>query len=62
MIIYLIENKKTYSPFFLTAGYPNIHDTLSIIKILETTNVDMLEIGIPFSDPIADGPIIQKAA
>ena len=56
------RKQKNILSIFLTAGYPNIHDTLSIIKILETTNVDMLEIGIPFSDPIADGPIIQQSS
>ncbi len=47
---------------FLTAGYPNLMDTLPIINILNKTKVDMLEIGIPFSDPIADGPIIQQSS
>lgn len=59
----LFERKqKNILSIFLTAGYPNINDTLSVIKILNTTDVDLLEIGIPFSDPIADGPIIQKSS
>lgn len=62
MILYLRENKKSILSIFLTAGYPNLIDTLSIIKILDTTDVDLLEIGIPFSDPIADGPIIQQSS
>lgn len=59
----LFERKqKNILSLFLTAGYPNLNDTLSIIKILDTTEVDLLEIGIPFSDPIADGPIIQQSS
>ena len=59
----LFERKqKNILSIFLTAGYPNLSDTLTIIKILDTTEVDLLEIGIPFSDPIADGPIIQKSS
>lgn len=59
----LFERKeKNILSIFLTAGYPNLMDTLSIIKILDTADVDLLEIGIPFSDPIADGPIIQHSS
>ncbi|MES2514647.1 MAG: tryptophan synthase subunit alpha [Bacteroidota bacterium] len=59
----LFERKqKNILSIFLTAGYPNLNDTPSIIKLLDTTDVDLLEIGIPFSDPIADGPIIQKSS
>lgn len=47
---------------FLTAGYPKALDTLEIIKHLNTTDVDLIEIGIPYSDPIADGPVIQKSS
>lgn len=59
----LFERKKeNILSIFLTAGYPNLNDTLSAIKILVKTDVDLLEIGIPFSDPIADGPIIQQSS
>lgn len=62
-IDHLFERKqKNILSIFLTAGYPNLTDTLPIIKILDTTKVDLLEIGIPFSDPIADGPIIQQSS
>lgn len=47
---------------FLTAGFPRIDDTLPICKALETAGVDMLEIGFPFSDPLADGPTIQSSS
>ena len=57
----LEEDKKLLSIYF-TAGYPNIDDTVSIIQNLEKSNVDMIEIGLPFSDPLADGPTIQDSS
>ncbi|GME71655.1 unnamed protein product [Ambrosiozyma monospora] len=46
---------------FITAGYPTIEDTVPILKGLQDGGVDIIELGIPFSDPIADGPTIQVA-
>jgi tryptophan synthase alpha chain len=57
----LQENKKLLSIYF-TAGYPKINDTFSIIQELEQNGVDMIEIGLPFSDPLADGPTIQESS
>ncbi|WP_179020524.1 tryptophan synthase subunit alpha [Winogradskyella forsetii] len=57
----LQEDKKLLSIYF-TAGYPNINDTTTIIKSLEKNGVDMIEIGLPFSDPLADGPTIQASS
>ena len=57
----LQENKKLISIYF-TAGYPNLNDTETIIKNLEASGVDMIEIGLPFSDPLADGPTIQASS
>lgn len=57
----LSENKKLLSIYF-TAGYPTINDTVSIIQELEKNGVDMIEIGLPFSDPLADGPTIQASS
>lgn len=57
----LQENKKLLSIYF-TAGYPKIDDTVSIIQDLEKNGVDMIEIGLPFSDPLADGPTIQDSS
>ncbi|MGM0391446.1 MAG: tryptophan synthase subunit alpha [Bacteroidota bacterium] len=54
-------DKKLLSIYF-TAGYPNLEDTTKIIKGLETSGVDFIEIGLPFSDPLADGPTIQKSS
>lgn len=57
----LQEDKKLLSIYF-TAGYPQPEDTISIIKDLEKNGVDMIEIGLPFSDPLADGPTIQESS
>ncbi|MFM7328489.1 MAG: tryptophan synthase subunit alpha [Bacteroidota bacterium] len=46
---------------FYTAGYPALQDTIQIAVDLEKAGVDMIEIGIPFSDPVADGPVIQAS-
>lgn len=47
---------------YFTAGYPALHDTVQIIQDLEKNGVDMIEIGLPFSDPLADGPTIQESS
>ncbi|ESU25168.1 tryptophan synthase alpha chain [Flavobacterium enshiense DK69] len=59
--IKLQEKKKLLSIYF-TAGFPNLNDTVSIIEELEKSGVDMIEIGLPFSDPLADGPTIQDSS
>ncbi|OEK01540.1 tryptophan synthase subunit alpha [Roseivirga sp. 4D4] len=46
---------------YFTAGYPTLNDTVSIMQSLEASGADLIEIGIPFSDPIADGPTIQES-
>lgn len=53
--------KKNVLSVFFTAGIPNIDDTAIIVKGLEQAGVAMVEIGIPFSDPVADGPVIQES-
>jgi tryptophan synthase alpha chain len=58
----LFERKdKNILSVFYTAGFPKLDDTISIAMLLEKSGVDMIEIGIPFSDPIADGPTIQRS-
>ena len=52
--------KRTVMPF-LTAGYPDMETTLAILADLEGRGVRICELGIPFSDPIADGPTIQAS-
>ena len=57
----LSQNKKILSIYF-SAGFPNLNDTKSLIENLAENGVDMIEIGLPFSDPLADGPIIQASS
>ena len=47
---------------FFTAGFPTLESTKEILGILDKTAVDFIEIGIPFSDPLADGPVIQHSS
>lgn len=47
---------------YFTAGYPELQDTLPILRELQNSGVDMIEIGLPFSDPLADGPTIQESS
>jgi tryptophan synthase alpha chain len=58
----VFQEKKDVLNIYFTAGYPQFHDTLRIAKSLEEAGADMLEIGIPFSDPLADGPTIQNSS
>lgn len=46
---------------FLTAGDPSIEDSVRYVQIMEKAGADLIEIGVPFSDPIADGPVIMEA-
>ncbi len=47
---------------YTTAGYPNLNDTPTVIKELDNNKVDIIEVGIPYSDPLADGPTIQATS
>jgi len=59
----LFETKKeNILSVYFTAGFPNLNDTVKIIQELEKNGVDLIEIGIPFSDPTADGPTIQHSS
>ena len=55
------KNEKAFVTY-VTAGLPNLDKTKEIVKACEKGGVDVLELGIPFSDPIADGPVIQQAS
>lgn len=55
------QTKKQVS-LFVTAGYPQLDSLVSAIRLLESAGVDFIEIGIPFSDPMADGPVIQHTS
>lgn len=58
----IFEKKENLLSIYFTAGFPKIDDTPKIIKELDKSQVDMIEIGLPFSDPLADGPTIQKSS
>ncbi len=57
----LFKDKKDILSIYYTAGYPNLEDTVPILETLEASGADLVEIGIPFSDPLADGPTIQHS-
>jgi tryptophan synthase alpha chain len=54
------KSENVLSVYF-TAGYPALHDTITIMKSLQDAGADMIELGIPYSDPLADGPVIQSS-
>lgn len=56
-----IEGKKAFIPF-ITAGDPSLEDTIAIVSELESAGADIIELGVPFSDPVADGPSIQRSS
>ncbi len=55
------DNRKAFIAYIM-AGDPNIQRTKEMVRILEDCGVDIIELGVPFSDPLADGPTIQAAA
>ncbi len=59
--LFSIKQKDILSIYFC-AGFPTLEGTASTIKVLEKKGINMIEIGIPFSDPMADGIVIQNAA
>ncbi len=56
------KGDKRLLSIYYTAGYPTLDSTLDIAEALESAGVDFLEIGFPYSDPVADGPIIQHSS
>ena len=58
----LFESKqKNILSIYFTAGFPHLNDTCEVIRELEAKGIDLIEVGIPFSDPMADGPTIQES-
>lgn len=55
------EKQQNLLSVYFTAGYPNLNDTVDIILELEKNGVGLIELGMPFSDPLADGPTIQQS-
>jgi len=58
----LKAKNETALILYLTGGFPNLSESMKIIKTLAESGADIIEIGIPFSDPIADGPTIQESS
>src|SRR5215475_1520556 len=55
------DGRKAFIPY-ITAGDPSLDITLELILALEKSGADAIELGVPFSDPMADGPVIQRAS
>ena len=59
----LLQNKsKDNLSIYFTAGYPGLNDTAKVIQELSKSKVDFIEVGLPYSDPLADGPTIQESS
>jgi len=58
----LIRNRECALIPFITAGDPNLETTAAALQILDRSGADIIELGVPYSDPLADGPVIQAAA
>lgn len=58
---HLLQHKESVLSFYCTAGFPQPEDTVPVLEALQEAGADMVEIGIPFSDPLADGPVIQQS-
>ena len=56
-----VEQRKGLIPF-ITAGHPDLETTRKLLLALQTAGADVIELGVPFSDPIADGPVIQQSS
>ena len=54
------NNKKAFIPF-ITSGDPDVNTTIKAVKAMAEAGADIIELGIPFSDPTAEGPVIQEA-
>ncbi len=58
----LKENGKKALIPFITAGDPDVDTTIQLVSELEKAGADIIELGLPYSDPLADGPVLQRAA
>ncbi|MBX2816142.1 MAG: tryptophan synthase subunit alpha [Saprospiraceae bacterium] len=55
------QKKKEILSIYFTAGYPKLEDTCTILRTLQAAGADLVEVGMPYSDPMADGPTIQES-
>jgi tryptophan synthase alpha chain len=58
----LLAEKDNLLSIYFTCGYPKLEDTAKVISALEQSGVDFIEVGLPYSDPLADGPTIQESS
>ena len=56
--LFSVKNRRVLN-LYCTAGFPEAHSIIEVIKALEASGADIIELGIPYSDPLADGPVIQ---
>ena len=56
------QKKQNILSVYFTAGYPKLNDTLPVLEALQKNGIDLVEIGVSFSDPLADGPVIQSSS
>ena len=56
------QKDKNLLSIYFTCGYPKLNDTTQVISVLEESGVDFIEVGLPYSDPLADGPTIQDSS
>lgn len=56
------QKKQNILSVYFTAGFPNLEDTLPTLRCLQANGVDLVEVGVPFSDPMADGVVIQNSS
>jgi tryptophan synthase alpha chain len=56
------QKDKNLLSIYFTCGYPELEDTIKVISALEESGVDFIEVGLPYSDPLADGPTIQESS
>src|ERR1700689_633089 len=55
------KKNKNVLNVYCTAGYPRLNSTLEVMKALQENGADLIELGMPYSDPLADGPVIQAS-
>ncbi len=55
------QKNKNLLNVYCTAGYPKLESTTEVLQALQISGADMIEVGMPYSDPIADGPVIQQS-
>jgi tryptophan synthase alpha chain len=58
----LHQREEKALALFLTAGYPTLSATVDLVLAFEKAGADIIELGMPFSDPLADGPVIQQSS